>query len=157
MISSLGHLRVWAYHRVKHYIIQRLFQSYLQTPSRSFFWKLSKFKIRHCKNFQCPVSKIRLHYQIGIVQNLTVFYQLLSWTSVRTSKYPIDKMIGSQDHWGSQQFLECDVYYLRTPSQNFFWKSLKFKIRHCKNFQSTLTKISLHSQTVIDQRLTVFN
>ena len=36
-----------------------------------------------------------------------------------------------------------------------FSKSLKIKIRHCKNFQYPLNKISLHYQTVFDQRLTV--
>ena len=49
------------------------------------------------------------------------------------------------------------MYYLRTPLQNFSWKSLKFKIRHSKNFQCPLNKVSLHYQTVIDQRLTVFS
>ena len=64
--------------------------------------------------------------------------------NVRSTKGSVRKTI-----WESEQFLEYHVYYLR--------KSLKFKIRHWKNFQSPLNKISLYYQTVIDQRLTVFN
>ena len=70
----------------------------MRSPSEKFFWKSLKFKIRHCKNFQCPLSKISLHYQTVIDQRLTVFHQLFSWTSVEPSTCPIDKMIGLQEH-----------------------------------------------------------
>ena len=69
-----------------------------ENSSQNLFWTSLKFKMRHCKNFQCALSKISLHYQNVIDQRLTVFHQLFSWTSVGPSKCPIDKMIGSQDH-----------------------------------------------------------
>ena len=97
MIGLQDHLRVWAYPWVQHYIIQRPFQSYLETPQH-FFWKSLKIKIRHCRNFQCPLSKISVHYQTVIDQRLTVFHQLFSWTLVGPSKCPINKMNGSQNH-----------------------------------------------------------
>ena len=116
-------------------------------PSQKFFWKSLKFKISHCKNFQCPLTKISLHYQTPIDQKLTVFHQLFSETSVGPSKCPIDKMIDLQGHvevWAIS-WIPCVL------------KSLKIKIRHCKNFQYPLSKISLHYQNIIDQRLTVFH
>ena len=76
----------WFARRVQHYIIQRFFQNYLRIPSQKFFWKSLKFKIRHCKNFQCPLSKMSLHYQTVIDQRLTVFHQRFSWTSGRPLK-----------------------------------------------------------------------
>ena len=95
MIGLQDHLRVWAYPWVQHYIIQRLFQSYLETPQQ-FFWKSLKIKIRHCRNFQFLLSKISLHYQTDWSE--AVFHQLFSWTSVGPSKCPINKMNGSQNH-----------------------------------------------------------
>ena len=123
-----------------------------------------KKKIRHCKNFQCLLSKTSLHYQTVIDQRLTVFNQLFSLTSVGPSKCPINKMIGSQGHLRVWAYPRLQHYiiqkffqsYVRTLSQNFFWKSLKFKIRYCKNFQCPLRKLSLHYETVIGQSLTVF-
>ena len=65
---------------------------------KNFFSKSLKFKIRYCENFQCPLNKISLHYHTVIDQKLTVFHQLFSWTTVRPSKCPNDKMISLQDH-----------------------------------------------------------
>ena len=39
----------------------------------------------------------------------------------------------------------------------FFCQSINFKIKYCKKFHCHLTKISLHYQTVLDQRLTAFH
>ena len=122
-----------------------------------------KCKIRHCKKFQCPLSKISLRYQTVIDQRLTVFQQLFRWTSVGLSKCPIDKMIGLQGNMTVWAYPQVQHYiiqslfqtYLGTRSQKCFWKSLKFNIRRCKNFHCSLINISLHYQTVIDQKLTV--
>ena len=70
-----------------------------------------------------------------------------SWTLPLT-KWSVRKAIRE-----SEPFFECHVYYLRAPTQKGFWMSLKFKIRHCKNFQCSLNKSSLQCQTVTDQGL----
>ena len=57
----------------------------------------------------------------------------------------------------SKQFLEYHVYQMRTLSHKIFCKSINFKIKYCKTFHCPLRKISLHYQTVIDQRLTAFH
>ena len=41
--------------------------------------------------------------------------------------------------------------------KKYFWRSLKFKIKHCENFQCHFSKISLHYQIAINHRLTVFH
>ena len=81
---------------ISHHITCHVY--YLRTPSKKFCWKSLKFKIRHCKNIQCPLSKFSLRYQTVIDQGLTVFHQLFSWTSAGPSKCLIAKMIGSQGH-----------------------------------------------------------
>ena len=86
MIRLQAHLRV----RANFWMPCVLFEN----SSQNLFWMSLKFKMRHCKYFQCALSKISLHYQNVIDQRLTVFHQLFSWTSVGPSKCPIDKMIG---------------------------------------------------------------
>ena len=118
MIRSQGNLRVWVYPRVQHYIIQKLCQSCLRTPSQKLFWKLLKFKMRHCKNFQCTLSKICLYHQTVIDQRPTIFHQLFSWTFVALSKFPIDKMVDSQ----GQLRVSAIPWKLCVLSENSFTK-----------------------------------
>ena len=104
--------------------------------------------------------KLVCFFKLFLNQRLEAFCQLFSWTSVGLSGCLIDQMIRSQSNlrvWvypGVQHYIiqKLCQSYLRTPSQKLFWKSLKFKMSHCKNFQCTLSKICLYHQTVIDQR-----
>ena len=130
---------------------------YLRFRSQKFFWKSLKFQTRHSKNLQCPLNKISLHYQNVIDDSLTVFNQLFSCTSVGPSKCQIDKMINSQGHLRVSPVFWMPCVLSENSSQNLFWMSLKFKIRHCKNFQCPLSKIILHHKNIIDQKLTVFH
>ena len=129
----------------------------LRTPSHKIFCKSENFKIKYCKIFHCRLHIISLHYQTVVDERLTVFHQLFSWTSVGPSKYLIDKMIGPQSQLRVWAIPWMPCVLSENSPQKFFWKSWKFKIRHCKNFNCLLKKISLHYQTVIDQRLTVFH
>ena len=95
-------------------------------------------------------------------QSLESFYQLFTQTSVGPSKYLINKMIGLQRHltvWGVPRlFPELPCILAKTLSQKFFSKQTNNQIRHCnKTFHCPLSKISLHYQTVIEQRLTVIH
>ena len=56
-----------------------------------------------------------------------------------------------------EQFLEYHVYKLRTISQKIFCNWRNVQIRHCKKVPCPLSKISLHYQSAIDQRLTVIH
>ena len=91
MIGSQGYLIVLTVPWLPCVLAENLSQKILS--------KRINVQIRHCKNFDCVLSKISLHYQIVIDQRLTVFHQQFSWTSVGPSKCPIDKMIGSQGQW----------------------------------------------------------
>ena len=66
-------------------------------------------------------------------------------------------MIGSQSHmtvWGVPR-VPC-VLAKNSFTENFS-KWINIQIKHCKTFHCRLSKISLHYQTVIDQRITLFN
>ena len=89
-IGSQDHLTVWGVPSVPCVLSKNSFTEN--------FSKWINFRIRHCKKFYCPLIKVSLHYQTVIDQSLTILYQLFSWNSVGSSKCPIDKMIGSQDH-----------------------------------------------------------
>ena len=128
-------------------------------PSQIFFWKSLKFKISHCKNFYCPLSKISLHYQNIISQRLTFFSPTVQldfrWTR-EMSGWQNDRFARPSESLSNSLNAMCTIEEL-FPSQKLFRKLLKLKIRHCKNFQCPLSKISLHYQTGIDQRRTVFH
>ena len=66
-------------------------------------------------------------------------------------------MIPSQGHLMHEQFQEYKVYQLRTLSQKFFSKWKNVQTKHCRKFYSPLSKISLHHETVIYNRLIVFH
>ena len=138
MIGLQSHLNVWAAPWVQHDIIQRLLQS-------QFFRNelISKPTIKK----KLTVRSIKLAW----------FHHLLSWTSIGPSRCSIDKMIVRKAIWQSEQFLEYHVNQLRSLSRKNFGKWINFQIRDCKTFHCPLFKISLHYQTVIDQRLTVFH
>ena len=89
---------IWQSEQFSHYHVYKP-----RTLSQKIFCNWINFWIKHSKIFHCSLSKISLHYQTVIDQRLTVLHPLFSWTSVRVSKYPMDKMIGSLGHltvWG---------------------------------------------------------
>ena len=140
---------------------------YTQSPNCSLYYLIASvelnllcqmvnFQIKHCKKFHWTLSKISLHCQTVIDQRQRVFHQLFSWISVGLSKGPIEKTSVSKAIRMSEGFPEYHVYCLRTLSQKFFSKWINFSIRHCKKFYCPLRKISVHYQTLIDQRLPVF-
>ena len=111
---------------------------------------------RQLKIFHYPLTEISLHQQTVIDRRLKVLQQLFSWTSVGPSKSLIGKMIGSQAHltvWGVPR-APC-ILAKNSFTENFS-KWIYFQIMYCKEFHCPLSKIDLHYQTVIDQRLTVF-
>ena len=57
----------------------------------------------------------------------------------------------------SEQFPEYQVYHLKTFSHKIFSKLKNVQTKHCGKFHSPLSKISLHYETVIYHRLTVFH
>ena len=90
MIGLQGHLTIWS--------VPWLLWVLADNSLTEVFSKWINFQIRWCKKFDCILSKISLHYQTVIDQRLTVFYQLFSWTLVGSSKFQIDKMVGSQEN-----------------------------------------------------------
>ena len=56
-------------------------------------------------------------------QSLEAFHKLFSWTSVGPSKFPIDKMIGSQDHQNVWvvQWVQCDI--IQSLLQTWFFRT----------------------------------
>ena len=70
---------------------------------------------------------------------------MFSWTSVRLSKCPIDKMILSQDHLTLWKVLWVPSVLAKNSITNFFYKWINFEMRH--NIHCLLSKISLHSLT----------
>ena len=130
----------------------------IRAPSLKIFSKWTISQIRHCKNFRCRLSKFSLHSLTASwskASRLSPTVQLdFSWT-LEISDRQNDRFVRQSE--SLRQFVECHVYYLSTPSQKLFWKSLKFKTKHCKNFKCPLSKVSLQCQTVIDQRLTIFH
>ena len=87
-----------------------------------------------------------------IDQRLTLIHQLLRWTSVGSSKCPIDKIIGSQG------YLTAWVVPLLTcvQTENSFTEMLlpmnKFSNQAFKKCHCPVSKTILRYQTVIDQR-----
>ena len=102
--------------------------------------KWLKFKIRHCKNVHCSLSKISLHYHTVIGQTLTVFHQLFSWTSVGHSKCPIDKRSVHKAILQSEEYPENNMASSRSSfktnsfEMNEIWITpLKKKLHFRKN------------------------
>ena len=115
------------------------------------------FKLGIVKKVPCPLSKINLHYQTVIDQRLTVIHQLFIWTSAGPSKCSIYKMCGSQGHLTVWRVPSVPSVLDENSFTELFSKWINIQIRHCKKFHCPLSKTSLHYQTVIDQRLTVFH
>ena len=76
---------IWAVSRLQCVLVKNSFTENFST------WV--NFQITHCEKFDCPLSKISMHYQ-----SLTVIHQLFIWASVGLSKCPMDKMIGLLSH-----------------------------------------------------------
>ena len=65
------------------------------TSSKLFHRNTSEMNKFSNEAFQ-KLNALLVHYQTVIDQRLTIFHQLFSWTLVRLSKCPIDKIIGLQ-------------------------------------------------------------
>ena len=115
------------------------------------------FKLGIVKKVPCPLSKINLHYQTVIDQRLTVTHQLFIWTSAGPSKCSIYKMCGSQGHLTVWRVPSVPSVLDENSFTEIFSKWINIQIRHCKKFHCPLSKISLHYQAVIEQRLTVIH
>ena len=125
---------------------------WLRTLSQKIFCKLINFWSRHLKIFHFRLSIISLHYQTVIDQRLTVFHQLLSWTSVELSKCVNNKMIGSQGDvtvWGVAG-VQHDIIP-RLLRSSFFQNEWIFKLTIKKiNPAFDKFKFTLLFQTVLE-------
>ena len=126
------------------------------TASRSSFkanfFEMDEFPKQPLKNLIMILIKLACFFKRFSNQRQEAICQLFGWTSAGPSKCPIDKMIGWQSHMSiSPSATLHNPEALSKLSGNsltkIFWKSLKFKIRRCRNFQCPLSKISLHFQT----------
>ena len=90
-----------------------------------------------------------------IDQRITVLRQLFSWASL--SKCQINKMIDSRGHLTVSGVPRVSYVLPKNFSQKIFSKWINFQIGHWKKFHRPLSKINLHYQTLIDQKLTVFH
>ena len=111
------------------------------------FSKSINFKIKYCKKCHCRLCKISRHYENVIDQRLIVFHYLFSWTTVRPSKCPINKMISSQGHLTVSAFPWVPCVQAKNCMTKIFSKWIIFEIMHCKTFHCPLSKFSLHSLT----------
>ena len=92
---------------------------YLRTLSRKFLRRSVNLQIRHCKKFYCCLSKINLYYQTLIGQRLTIFHQLLSWTSeVDQFARPSDSLssfLNTTDTFFKDTFFEMSKFRKKEP------------------------------------------
>ena len=92
-----------------------------------------------------------------IDQRLTNSYQLFSWTSVQPSNCWIDKMIGLQGHLNVRAVPRVASVPAKNSFTEMFSKWKNFQTKDSRKFYSPCSKISLHYETVIYHKLTVFH
>ena len=112
-------------------------------------------QIRHSQKIDYPLSQISLHYRTVIDQRLSLSTTIqleFSWT-LQMSDPQNDRFTKPSDSPSISLSTMCPSWELF--QRIFFQKWINFWIRHSKKFPGLFSNISLHYQTVIDQRLTV--